>query len=287
MSTPALALNTFFGSHARMIQAGDFSLKLLRPTVRREEMVVHSHADPHFVLVLSGAYESLAFRSEIISQGLSLIYNPAGTEHRDCFVEPEGQFMTVTLPSLRMAELFGVRTARDPIHCTTPVLVKTALSLCRAVIERDDFTAESLAMEMVCGVACLPESAAGPRHRPQWIGQACELINDRWHEALGLRDIAAELGVHPVHLTRAFRQHTGRTPGAYHRGVRLNRAIDRLMRGGASAADVALTAGYADQAHFVRSVSAAYGLAPGRLLSLLRNCADVCSVQDIGSRCPA
>ena len=76
-------------------------------------------------------------------------------------------------------------------------------------------------------------------------------------------ELAALAEVHPVSVVRAFRRHTGLTPGAYVRRLRLEAAARALLAGGEPIAQVALEAGFASQAHFTRAFSAHFGRPPG------------------------
>jgi AraC-like DNA-binding protein len=80
-----------------------------------------------------------------------------------------------------------------------------------------------------------------------------------------LRDVAAEVGVHPVYCARAFRRATGCTVSAYVQRLRLLGAGRRILDEGRPLAEAALGAGFADQAHFTRTCSRALGFTPGRL----------------------
>lgn len=69
---------------------------------------------------------------------------------------------------------------------------------------------------------------------------------------LSLDDLCAYSGFSPGHLIRAFKQHFGMTPHAY----LINRRIQysqKELKAGRPLADVALSAGFADQAHFQRT----------------------------------
>ena len=64
-------------------------------------------------------------------------------------------------------------------------------------------------------------------------------------------------------LARQFRARFGTSPARF----RTMRQLDRvrgLIEGGASLADAALAAGFADQSHMTRHFKRAYGMTPGR-----------------------
>jgi AraC-like DNA-binding protein len=76
-------------------------------------------------------------------------------------------------------------------------------------------------------------------------------------------------GLTRYELARQFRTAFGTSPYRYLTMRRLDFAR-RCLRSGGTLADVALRAGFADQAHFSRTFKAAYGLTPGRYKRLAR-----------------
>jgi AraC family transcriptional regulator len=80
---------------------------------------------------------------------------------------------------------------------------------------------------------------------------------------VGLAEIAAEVGVHPVHLASTFRRYFHHTMGDYQRQLRVEFACRQLASGCASLGEIALAAGFADQSHFVRVFKRHLGITPG------------------------
>jgi AraC family transcriptional regulator len=272
MKIQTLENGSFFGHAADPVAAGDFTFSCMRPTVPPEEMQLHQHHGAHFVLVLSGAYSSTAYGSEQVSRGPALIFNPPGTEHRDCFLEMDGSFMTISLSAERFGGLVEQKPVEHPLRLERAEQLQHALAIFRAVAFSgiNSLHAEALAVEL------LDMSAAGAsplqrrrEHSPPWLRTAREAIQDRCRERLGLRELASEIGVHPVHLTRAFRRFVRQTPGAYHQRCRLEKAAVLLSAGTRCLADISAETGFADQSHFSRSFHKFYGLPPGQFRSAL------------------
>jgi AraC family transcriptional regulator len=104
-----------------------------------------------------------------------------------------------------------------------------------------------------------PDQAAGPI--PRWLRTAEDFLQARFRESVGLRHVAREAGVHPVYLARVFRRCHGCSVSEYLRALRLIEA-GRLVLEGTPLAQAAYAAGFADQAHFCRRFSAAFGFTP-------------------------
>ena len=75
-------------------------------------------------------------------------------------------------------------------------------------------------------------------------------------------ELEAVTGLSRYELARQFRARYGTSPYRYSLMRRLDFARSRL-RGGMPLAELALTAGFADQAHFTRMFRLAYGVTPG------------------------
>lgn len=87
---------------------------------------------------------------------------------------------------------------------------------------------------------------------PDNLQQLAAHMDNHCTDELSLDDLCAYSGFSPGHLIRAFKQHFGMTPHAY----LINRRIQysqRELKTGTALIDVALSAGFADQAHFQRT----------------------------------
>ena len=80
-------------------------------------------------------------------------------------------------------------------------------------------------------------------------------------------ELEAVTGLSRYELARQFRALYGTSPHRYALMRRLDFARNQLV-GGTPLAELALTAGFADQAHFTRMFRSAYGLTPGRYARL-------------------
>jgi AraC family transcriptional regulator len=119
---------------------------------------------------------------------------------------------------------------------------------------------EGLALELLALAARGP---AAPKPAP-WLERACELLHECCPAPLSAAELAAEVGVHPSHLARAFRIHYGDSLGGYARKRRLEWAADRLVHGEVPLVSLAAEAGFVDQSHFTRSFKHQFGLTPAR-----------------------
>jgi AraC-like DNA-binding protein len=92
---------------------------------------------------------------------------------------------------------------------------------------------------------------------------AAEFIHTHCTEPLKLEAICAAAGLSPSYLSRSFRRRYGMTPHAYLINCRIRFAQARL-RCGDDIAEVALAAGFADQAHLQRTFKQLLAATPGQ-----------------------
>jgi AraC-like DNA-binding protein len=109
----------------------------------------------------------------------------------------------------------------------------------------------------------------GQRHSLGAAERARQLLEETTDPAISSCDLERVTGLDRYALSRAFRAAFGSSPHRYLVARRVARA-QRLLAAGASLADAAAGAGFADQSHFTRHFKAHLGLTPGRYISLQR-----------------
>jgi AraC family transcriptional regulator len=258
-----LSHGQFFGDFQSSLEVRGFGLAHLAPTVPEREVVLHTHEEAHFVLLIQGAYLSSARGAPAVCAEPTLIYNPPGTTHRDRFLSSGGRFFTISVagPALRSAsEWTTLPDAPLVLPQSLVGLARRAAGETSSPDGSSPLTAEALCVELLARTSWSFDRE--PPSSPGWLRRARELLRDSFEDDLSLADIAAAVGVHPVHLTRTFRRHFRRTPGEYLRGRRLEKAASLLAESAAPLSEVALASGFADQSHLAKSFKRAFGVTP-------------------------
>jgi AraC-like DNA-binding protein len=132
-------------------------------------------------------------------------------------------------------------------------------------------TAAELVVRAVGGAAAPSGRRPATRHgRAELVEAAKDLLVARVAQPLSLTALADELHVSPFHLTRVFRERTGRTLTAYLHDLRLRAAVERLdddPRG--SMSRLAADLGYCTPSHFTDRFRAAFGIPPSQLRNFM------------------
>ncbi|WP_067495337.1 AraC family transcriptional regulator [Actinoplanes sp. TFC3] len=96
------------------------------------------------------------------------------------------------------------------------------------------------------------------------IRTAASWIVSHYAQPLRIDDLAAIAHMSPATLHRHFKTATGLSPLQFQKQMRLQEARRLLLRGSATAAQVAVAVGYASATQFNREYRRFYGLPPGR-----------------------
>lgn len=250
---------------------GDFVLTETRYG-RDAALSTHAHEYSCLVIVLDGDFEE-QFEGQTRAAGPgTVILRPEGERHSDRFGRGGGRCLNVELGPQWLGR---VREAAGPLDRSSAYRSAAFALLGRrlhaelvTVDALSPLTVESLVLELFGDAAreerCRTESA------PRWLLRAKERIDDDATAPVTLTALAAEAGVHPVHLATTFRRCFGRTVATYVRQVRVELACRQLLDTDAPLADIALTAGFSDQSHFGRRFKQALGVTPAVYRAAMR-----------------
>lgn len=238
-------------------RAGGFTVGQWLSPASAPRIEPHGHETAHVVIVTAGSFRSEA-RGD--SCGPTIIFNPAGTYHRDHF-DGEGAFLGVTLSRLTSREVHLLSLPAHPTRITGAAAFGIAGLLMRSTPRGTD-PCDDIALEAHCFelIGQIEADARVDRHPPKWLKTAAEFLRDG--EDARVESVARTIGVHPVHLTRSFRQHFRCTPGDFLRTHKVTKAANLLRGRGMTIAQVAAECAFYDQSHLVRSFRRHFGLTP-------------------------
>jgi len=232
----------------------------------------HAHVKNYLIVTLAGRYFSTFDTRTEEFKPWTVSFHQAGTSHTSRYDPNGAKVLYIEVPTDQLKRLWGA----SPSHLAH-------FSLRGGVVE---WTARQIYSEFKTGDAYSPVVMDGLviqmlahflRRRsgraqclPVWLGNADEIIRRRFPEPLGLVDIAQLVNVHPVHLAREYRRHYDCTIGEQIRRLRIEYACEQLSTGDLSLADIALSAGFADQSHFTTSFRQQVGAAPSHYRKAVR-----------------
>jgi AraC family transcriptional regulator len=267
----SLQTGTFYGKTRRRFEFGGIVLSEIAHSFGRK-LPCHTHESAYFGLLLAGSYSEKCTQRAVDYDPFTMGFHPPALTHSD-EVGPCGSRMFCV-------ELRDVFLNRSRPFLTAPQFVP---DLCASQVTwlglrlYRSFAGETLAgleLEELCGD--MLERVSGARmceeqSRPAWLDRALELLQESYRESLTLEEIAAQVDVHPIHLSRVFRKYHGCTMADFMNRLRVQYVCRALASGWADLAIVASEAGFADQSHLGRVFKACTGQTPGKFRSFFHS----------------
>jgi len=268
--TPRLANGRFFGETIRRGLIEGFTVSDVRfpPGARVPR---HSHARPIFNFVLAGGYTEYWERRSFECRPRALLFHPVGIVHSERFSGAGARCLVVEFDPDWLLRLGDRAEPIDNAVMQAGSLAWIAGRLHGELYAGDDLS--PLVLEGLVHLLLAETARRGERTRgtpPRFVERAREILDDTFRERARLGGIAEQAGVHPTHLARAFRRWYGCTPGEYMRGLRIDLALRRLAEERISLAEIAQSAGFADQSHFTRTFKRLTGMTPGAYRAAIR-----------------
>jgi|SRR5215469_6026969 len=235
----------------------------------------HAHETYTFGLIESGVEEFDYGRSLLrAGPGAVALLNPE-VVHTGQAATPAGWSYRVLYPKVNVvtevAEQLGWRRG-TPLFPQTVLYDERSAGLLRSAhsaAEHGDRLASSSLLyaalaRLLTAHADVTNTMTDSRARraPASISALCDLLAERLDDPPSLAELAELTGLSQFAVLRAFRAQTGLPPHAYVNQLRVREARTLLDRGLAPA-DVALTTGFADQAHLTRHFKRVVGVPPG------------------------
>lgn len=223
----------------------------------------HGNELASLIFVTSGrCTKRIGAREVELTRG-DMVFLPSALLHSDCFPEATtflaAEVSNSVLERVRETGSSDAGYARLAAHDARDLGAR----LRRELTETDSASPLILESILLNAMGCAVRGGSTRRlRRPPWLSRVMEVLHERALEPLHLHDVAAEVGVHPGHLSREFRRFFGIVPGEYVRRLRIEFAAQQLTESDASLTEIALAAGFADQAHFSRAFRRATGNTP-------------------------
>jgi AraC family transcriptional regulator len=204
-------------------------------------------------LVLEGGFRERTGRLSASYTAGAIVFRPGGEGHADDF-----GFDGARCFNLSIAPELISRAAGRPggVEALRPLLRRLRRELrgegCSLVMEGLIYQT----------VGELFRRGHDERRPPAWLAEVDRMVAERFAERLTLASVAAELQLHPVHVSRLFRRLRRRTIGEAVRLCRVDFAQRLLGATEMPLAEVALRSGFADQAQFTKAFRRVTGTTP-------------------------
>jgi AraC-like DNA-binding protein len=180
--------------------------------------------------------------------------------HRDAIGRGGARFLCVEITA-KTKSILSSELADTPRLLSDELVVPMARAYSAIVQETfSSLCLEGVLWELVGAAARI--EARRERSIPHWLNRCVEFIRDNYSRSITIQDMALDVGVHPVHVSREFRRLLGKTVGEYAHRVRIRNACSRLVSDESTIAQIAMDCGFADHSHFCRVFQRLIGRRP-------------------------
>jgi AraC family transcriptional regulator len=256
-----LAGGQFYSPTVRQERQAHLLLTELRqPTPR--SLPRHEHELAYVTVVLEGGYSEGHLHGVTELHPFTAIFNPSGVTHTSGIGNTGSRLFTIECPT-PLLDTLDLRLPPSPVvDRGTGDVLWPSLRIFSAFRRQDadPLVLECQALELL---GALTGRKADNAAAPRWLRRVKDRLHARFQERTRVCDLAAEAGVHPVHLARTFRARVGRGVGDYVQRLRVRAACEQLRDRHASLAGVAADCGFADQSHLTRTFKRILGATPG------------------------
>lgn len=226
----------------------------------------HTHKLASFSFVLTGSYIENYGRQISKRSPSTVIFHPPEESHAVDY-ESEVRILSVQFNFERFAQIQEQSIVLDESSSRrSETIAFLGNRIQREFRRMDSFSGlsiEGLILELLAE-ASRSRIGADEKGIPRWLLEAKFFLHDNFAESFVLEDVAKVAGVHPVHLSRVFREKFGCTIGEYVRRLRVRFAARQLSLTDAPLGEIAFAAGFADHSHFNRTFKNFYGLTPNQ-----------------------
>ena len=257
------------GETLRLREVGPFTL---RENFYPSGLVLskHAHERAYITFVIEGIFsERYATRTVVCRTGM-VRYLPAGEAHEN-EIQARSRCLHISAEASAFEQLRqSPDVPRKPVEINglnTTWLANRLYSEFSRQDTASSMAIEGLVLEILAEIA-RAETADASLLAPHWLKHATEIVESRFLERLSLTEIASQVGVHYVHLSRQFHKYNRCTVGELIRRRRVQYASYLLAHSRTPLAEIALTCGFSDQSHLSFLFKRYMGLSPSKFRRL-------------------
>lgn len=218
----------------------------------------HDHELMGLAVVCDGRYLKKTDRREHECRPGTLTVEPPGVGHMERYGPVPVRTLLVEVLPWRAATLAeqGL-TFAGPVcgEDDAAILLGRRLSVeLRELDGASELALEGLGLELFAIAHRLPaRTLSRMTASARWLAVVKERLRADFRSDITLGDLAAGAGVHPAHLSRAFRAREGCSVGEFVRRRRIAWTAERLTTTNNAIASIASCVGFYDQSHFTRA----------------------------------
>ncbi len=258
-----LKSGNYYGS---LIRKADLNGLLLSETSYNKNSYLpnHEHENIFFCFVLRGQYSEISEFGERNCEAGTLIFHPRFEKHKDNFGYINTKCFNIEINNSWLNELtYRKEYLKKPYHFNGGYHSNNFYKIYRNFVEFDEVSELVIHGNLLNLIAELIRiNNPAKTTIPSWLNRVKEKLNDCVEENIDLKELSKVADVHPVHLSRSFKNFFNCTPGEYLRKIRIEKSISLLRNRNIPLAEISFKCGFSDQSHFTRIFRKFTGITP-------------------------
>ena len=230
----------------------------------------HSHPEAYFCLILDGSSTQTYGAKSRVREPLTTAFYPPSELQSESFGRAGGRIFNVEIDSRWLSHFRDYSVIGDESTDYRGGAVAWLMTRLYHEFCRTDHTSglmiEGLTLEIIAEAS--RQFEASKNHTSRWLEAAREILHAHFADNITLSCLANLVGVHPVYLASSFRKKYRYSVGEYRQRLRIEFACRELSKADSSLAQIALAAGFANQAHFSKTFKRVTGTTPAKYRTL-------------------
>src|SRR4030095_2024140 len=226
----------------------------------------HSHPEAYFCLILDGSSRQTYGSKTRVREPLTTAFYPPNELQSESFGRAGGRIFNVEMDSRWLRHFREYSVIEEESNDYRGGAVAWLMGKLYHEFRRMDHTSalmiEGLTLEIIAETS--RQFAASKNHTSRWLEHARDILHEQFADNLTLACLANLVGVHPVYLASSFRKKYHCTVGEYRQRLRIEFACRELSKAHSSLAQIALAAGFSNQAHFSKTFKRFTGTTPAK-----------------------
>ena len=245
---------TYLGNNRRSFSLGGIAISETEYTKKVSEGW-HYHVNNHISYILQGGNREQRKNHEAqVLPGNLLIY-PAGLLHRNLNTAHPSKNINLEVDD-KFLHQHDLKFSMSPSVCLKFLLLKVY----KECLINDKDSENSIKALLLNAFDLL--QGKKKRISPKWAVLIAQVLHDRWNENVSLAELADELKLHPVTISRSFPKHFHCTLGEYSRKIKIDKAVSLIKHSKRPLTEIGLDCGFFDQSHFIKTFKDITGFTP-------------------------
>jgi YesN/AraC family two-component response regulator len=256
-----LKTGDFFGQTCKKIQVNN--LTITESEYKADKIDWHYHEDAYFTFILSGELLDGNRKQKHHCSPGTLLFHNWQEPHYNIMLKKHTKSLHIELKNkVTDYSVMGIN-AEGCMNINDPQIKILFHQIYKETKIYDSFSAIEIERLFLNVTDNMQPKTCGNRSKvPLWVYKVRDILNGQFSEKITLDYLAAELDIHPVHLSRDFSKYFSCTLGDYIRKTKVERALSLLSNKSMSLTEIAFNCGFADQSHFQRCFKQTIGIAP-------------------------